>query len=181
MALVKGVNCGFVMTAPTDDPAGASLTFDNTEHVMEDTSPADAIKITEIGWWCVNETEESNFEVGLYASNGVVVPGEAGTLLEVERTNAKGTTAGWKRVIGLNWAISGSTSYWIGAQLDDTITLTRTNYYSSGGTGADGRGSKTTLGNPFGGGAIGWPNGMVAFYAVYEKEIIGTFPTHFRI
>jgi hypothetical protein len=125
MALTLGTNCGFVTTAPTADPLGTtSSALDNNIFYQKHISPVTAIKITEIGWWCYNATEESNFEVGLYSHNsGLNYPN---TLLKVERTNAKGTTAGWKKVT-VNWDISADTYYWLAVQLDDTITGTTSN------------------------------------------------------
>lgn len=166
MALVLGTNSGFVTVAPTTDPGGTNSSFDARSKVTKDTSPATAVKITEIGWYCDNATEEANFEVGLYAADGAVVPGEAGTLLQVSRTNAKGTNAGWKKVT-VDWTISPSTPYWLGAQLDDTATLTNMNL-GSGGSGRDELTSQTTLPNPFGGGAPGDAAGMMSIYAVWE-------------
>ncbi len=175
MALVLGTNCGFVTTAPTADPVGETVgQMDNSSRVIKDTSPSTAVKITEIGWWCNDATEESNFEVGLYAADGTVVPGEAGTRLFVSATNAKGTTAGWKVVSGLNWTISSSTAYWLAVQLDDTVTLTRTDIATTGGVGYDFRSVQTTLNDPYGGGALGDVDGLAATYAVWEAAGGGT-------
>ena len=123
MALSIGTNCGFVTVAPTASLGSSGEQVDTKATVFIDESPATAVKIVEIGWYCYNATEEANFEVGLYAADGATVPVEAGTLLEVERTNAKGTTAGWKRVT-VEWDIDSSTDYWLGVQLDDTNTTT---------------------------------------------------------
>jgi hypothetical protein len=169
MALELGINVGFVAVAPTADPAtGSSVAIDNSAKVVKHTSPAVSGRITEVGWWAGTATEEANFEVGLYAADGGTVPGEAGTLLEVSRTNAKGTTDGWKVVSGLNWTISKSTDYWIGVQLDDTTTTTFIDNSTSGGAGIDTLTSQTTLNNPFSGGAISDVDGMYAIYAVVE-------------
>ena len=167
MALVYGTNIGFLTTAPTTDPSGSStLTVDGASFVLKHTSPSTAGMITEIGWWCDTATSEINFEVGLYAANGTVVPGEAGTLLSVSRTNAKGTTAGWKVVSGLNWSISPDTVYWIGLQVGNTDT-TAIDIEASGGNGFDRKPSQTTLTNPFSSGALQDADGMVAIYAVW--------------
>jgi len=167
MAVVLGTNAGFVTTAPIADPEGsASPIVDNAAIVTKDISPATAIKITEIGWWCDTATEEANFEVGLYASDGAVVPGEAGTRLYINDTNAKGTTAGWKKVT-VDWDISPSTAYWLAVQLDNTTTTTNTNSKTTEGYGFDSKGSQTTLPNPFDGGSIN-DNWIVTIYAVWE-------------
>ena len=171
MAVVIGTNSGFVTVAPSADPAGASSgNVDNRAVVTHDTSPAGTNVITEIGWWCDTATQESNFEVGLYAADGAVVPNEAGTLLFSDTTNAKGTGAGWKVVSGLNWAISASTAYWIGIQLDNTATQTQSDFGT--GTGRDFV-TATTLPDPFGGGALANGSQCAAFYAKYEAAAGG--------
>ena len=122
MALVLGTNCGFVTTAPTADPTGqAQYTIDNSGRAVKVVT-TDAITITEIGWYCPVATEESNYEVGIYSDKST--PSVPETLLEVSRTNAKGTDAGWKVVTGLNWALAASTSYWLAVQVDNTATTT---------------------------------------------------------
>ena len=168
MALVLGTNSGFVTTAPTSDPDGPATFIDDKAIVTADTSPSGAVKIVEIGWWCNSATEESNFEVGLYAADGAVVPDEAGTLLEVSRTHAKGTGAGWKVVSGLDWNISASTDYWLGVQLDDTATGTTTDGGGSGGMGRDDLISQSTLPDPFNGGTF-TATELTAIYAVTEE------------
>lgn len=169
MALVLGTNSGFVTVAPTSDPASAGTDLmDNRKVVTHATSPSTAVKITEIGWWCSVATEEANFEVGLYAADGATVPGEAGTRLFVDDTNAKGTGAGWKTV-SVDWTISPSTDYWLAVQLDNTATETRIDSRGSNGGGSD-NASGTTLTDPFGGGSILSSESMLAIYAVWEAD-----------
>ena len=167
MALVIGTNCGFVTSAPTDNPEGGLFEIRNNAVVSKFTSPDGVTKIIEIGWWCNESTEEANFEVGLYSADGAVVPGEAGTRLYVSDTNAKGTSSGWKRVT-VDWSITESTDYWIGLQLDNTASATNTDNATSGGEGYDRIYVQTGLPNPFGGGAISDADGMLAIYALYE-------------
>jgi hypothetical protein len=167
MALSVGTNCGFVSTAPTADPTGGITgAVDAAAFFAKFTSPSDAVKITSIGWWCDTATEESNFEVGLYAADGAVVPGEAGTRLQINATNAKGTGSGWKRVTGIDWTISGSTIYWLAFQLDNTATPTIGDFETIAGTAVDELGT-TALSDPAGGGAISNNGRTVALYAVY--------------
>ena len=174
MTLTLGTNFGFCAIAPSGDPTGNSTTvIDRTSYVVTDTSPSTAVKIVEMGWWCQNATEEANFELGLYAADGAVVPDEAGTLLEVSRTNAKGTGLGWKTVTGLNWTISSSTDYWLGVQLDTTTTATNIDRQIGGGTGYDVDFNEDTLNDPFGGGTISQPTFGLAVYAVWEAAVAG--------
>jgi len=176
MAVALGVSSGFVEVAPTEDPGGSTITIDRYAYVTGDTSPATAAKITEVGWWCNTATEEANFEIGLYAADGAVVPGEAGTLLEVERTNAKGTGTGWKRVT-VDWDIDSDTNYWIGVQLDDTASTTQTDYTETG-IGIDRISNPPDLPSPFGGGSYILTPGIMAFYALWEA-VGGVEHTHF--
>lgn len=170
MALVLGTNSGFVTTAPTADPTGGVvLTADGQSKVTKHTSPATATSITEIGWWCDTATEAANYQLGLYAADGGVVPGEAGTLLFTTGDQAKGTTAGWKVVTGLNWTISPSTAYWLGQQLDGTATTTQIDAESTNGAGRDALLTQTALTNPYGGGGLADIDGMVAIYVVWAS------------
>ena len=164
MALAIGTNSGFVTVAPTTDPAASNFAVDTRANVMRDTSSATAARITEVGWWCDTATEEANFEIALYDSNG---SNQAGDIIHSSTTNAKGTTAGWKTV-AVDWAIDASTDYWLGLQLDDTATTTNLNYSSSGGAGWDFIDSQTSLPDPFGGGSVFFNFGMIGLYAVWD-------------
>ena len=170
MALALGTNCGFVETAPVDDPAGAgNHTMDGYARAIKDTSSATAAKITEVGWWCDNATEEANFEVGLYDDDS----GSAGDLIHVERTHAKGTSSGWKKATGLNWVISSDTIYWIAVQLDNTATTTQENYGShAGGPYYDYLTGVSTLPDTFSG-ITGSANYIISIYAVWEAAAGG--------
>jgi hypothetical protein len=146
MALVKGTNCGFVLTAPTADPGGTSVSCDYTSQAFKDVVPAGYTKITEIGWWCASATEESNFEVGLYSHDAV--NDKPQTRLAVSATNAKGTGSGWKKVT-VNWSVSPGQTYWMAFQLDDTATAT---YFTRTAVGGERRSVKTpsdTLTDPW--------------------------------
>jgi hypothetical protein len=164
MALVKGTNCGFVTDAPVADPDGSLDATDGRSLAFQDTTSAGATTVTEIGWWCDNATEEANFEVGIY--DHAAGPNDPGNLLAGEdRTNAKGTGAGWKIVVGLNITVSASTVYWIASQLDNTATQTNLNYTNDGGEEAR-LDLANTLEDP-------WQNlldynRLLAMYAVWE-------------
>ena len=169
MAIVLGTNAGFVTVAPTNDPGGTTSGFAIADtNVMRDTTPSNAVKITEVGFWLDGASTDANFEMGIYAADGAVVPGEAGTLLHVDRTNSLGTSSGvWLRVTNLDWAIDSDTIYWIGMQTDnDAIT---SNFATSGLAGYD-RLNAATLPNPFNGGAIRDSDAGWTFYAVVELE-----------
>jgi hypothetical protein len=164
MALALGTNCGFVTVAPVDDPVGdATVAVDGYKRAIQDTSPATAIKVTEMGWWCNNATEESNYEMAIYTDNSDIPLNIVGAKSD---TNAKGTTAGWKRVTGLTIIIIPATIYWLALQLDDTATQTdldRTDL----GTRYSYKSGVTTLPDPWGS-ASPSSVGPLAIYAVWE-------------
>jgi len=121
MGVVVGVNSGFVTVAPVDDPESSSyVALDSRSLVDAHTSPANAITITEMGFWCRDATEAANFKLGLYAYS----EGAFGELLYSTEFTAKGTSAGWIKVTGLSWAISENTIYGLGISLENTATTT---------------------------------------------------------
>jgi hypothetical protein len=169
MALVRGTNCGFVTVAPIGDPVENNCDIDFLSAAFKDVSPAGAAKVTEIGWWLDNATQESNFEVAIYDHNSGDNNPEA--IVGVSRTNAKGTAGGvWKRVTGLNIAISAETTYWMAVQLDNTSAITYTNYLT--GVGVSKRDLKvfsSTLPNPWGVTSSTLER-LLSIYAVYETD-----------
>lgn len=168
MALVIGTNAGFVTTAPTADPESSSaFTIDSKAFASKFTSPLNAIKITEIGWWCSDATEEANFEVGIYTHNSGDDNPEA-VVGSLNQTNAKGTGVGWKVVTGLDITISSETTYWLAVQLDDTPTSTRVDIDSTSGGKFDWKSPQTELSSPWG--VSGFTNDWKssAIYAVVE-------------
>ena len=173
MALVNGTNCGFVTTAPTEDPSGALTgTIDNISVAGRFTSPAGAVKVTEIGWWCGNATEETNFDAGIYdTSEGLPV----NLLNGVGRNQAKGTDAGWKKITGLNITITENTVYYIGVQVDNTATATVVDATNDANEYREYSSAATALPSPWNGGS--GTGRLLAFYAVYETGTAGRFMT----
>ncbi len=166
MAIVKGVNCGFVSAPPSGDPGGTDTTVDNTSCAFKDVSPSDAVKVTEIGFWCDNATEESNLEVGIYDHH--VGDDNPEDVVGWDKTNAKGTSGGeWKRVTGLDIAISGNTIYWIATQIDYTVTRTKGNRTTDGGERYDVITTESTLLDPWGASSAQYGE-IASIYAVYE-------------
>jgi hypothetical protein len=177
MALVLGTNCGLVSVTPTEDPNGSvTANADLSKRALKITVE-NRMFITGIGWWCEQNTQEANFEVGVYdhdADND-----KPGNRLYLKDTNAKGTTSGWKGASVSNWELQPGT-YWIAFQLDDTATTTNTNSGAINGqryvfnlTGI------TSLPNPFGTCEAGAANSALAIYATYVYRI-SPFPTHYR-
>jgi len=153
MALVIGTNCGFVTTAPTSDPDGDNFWLDGNSLAIKDTSPATAAKI---------------IEIGLYShDSGSDIPQ---TRLNVDNSNAKGTTAGWKTV-SVNWTIDANTIYWLAVQLDDTnSTNVDGDYGVSSRISKDG--NSTGLITPWNSDYT--YNNPIALYAVWEEAPTGT-------
>jgi hypothetical protein len=85
----------------------------------------------------------------------------------LSQTNAKGTTAGWKKATGLNITIVASTTYWIAVQLDNTATATNMNQAVDAGEKQDGKGAQTTLTDPWAVSAASYGQ-LTGFYALYE-------------
>lgn len=162
MALTLGTNVGFVLTAPTADPGGADTTIDGSSVVVKDTSPAGAVKITQIGWYRGTGTNTSNFEVALYADTA----GSATTRLNVDNSNSS-NVQGWITV-AVDWSISASTAYWLAVQMDAHTGSSTIDSATSGGSGSDVRTSQTTLADPYGGGAVADADGMYAIYALCQ-------------
>ena len=169
MALIKGVNCGFVTVAPSSDPEAAfTITLDNNSYAMVDTAPEGAEKITEIGWYIGSATEEANFQVGIYDNN--VGDSNPENRVGVDTTNAKGTDAGWKVVTGLNIPINAGTIYWIAVQLDNTATTSGIDRDQVGGEFISTNSEANSLVDPWG--ASSQTEGrLIAIYAVCETAI----------
>ena len=172
MALVVGVNCGFVTEAPVGDPDGSIGVADDKATATNDTSPATAVKVKEIGWYNPNATEEANFEVGIYTDdigNNRPLDLLAGASL----TNAKGTGSGWKPVVGLNITISPNTIYWIGVQCDNTPTTTWNDFGAIVGGDYVVKDSQSTLPDPYGVADETETGRKWAYYALWEAGAVG--------
>ena len=181
MAIVLGTSSGFCTSAPSSDPGGSGFLQSSRNLCQKDTSPAGAVKITEIGWWCDNATTDANYEVGIYSDNS----GNPQTLLQVSRTHSKGTDAGWKVATGLNLTISPETIYWIAVQCDSTSANSNNASSDIGsGTFLGYWNSQTTLATTWAGGVDTFGN-IIAIYALTEAaeglnpkvKVSGTFST----
>lgn len=166
MALALGDNSGFVLVAPTADPAGTNTTIDGSSVVTKDTSPTGATKITQIGWYRGSGTNTANFEVALYSDS----VGVAATRLFVDNTNSS-ASGGWITV-AVDWAISANTPYWLSVQMDAHSGSSTIDTATSGGAGTDVLTAQTTLNNPYGGGAVADADGMYAIYALVNTDKI---------
>lgn len=163
MALVLGVNCGFVTTAPTADPSGTSELLDNYSLAGKILSPSSRILVSSLGTWIDNATEAGDIELGIYTGSGTDPDVLLGSV-----TIAKGLTAGWKTGTLANpIVLAPNTYYWIAVQIDDTATLTNTNSAATGGITNKWKSPATALINPWGasGGTIA--DKLYAVYAVY--------------
>ena len=167
MGLVLGTNCGFVTESPVADPSeGSTIPCDQRAIALKDTAPVSALKITEIGWWSNNISEDVNFEVGLYDHN--VGDNNPEAILFEDDTNAKGTTAGWKRV-SVDWTITPSTIYWLAIYVADSVTGSRMDDVRAVGNKRDYKTLLASLPNPWGT-TTNTTDDIVAIYAVWEGK-----------
>ena len=179
MAVVVGTNSGFVTSAPSNDPNGSGIKLDTQTMAVKGVTLSDTTNISEIGWWCSNATEESNYEVGIYTDNGggstSLPSNKVGSFYT---TNAKGTAAGWKKVT-VDIDVSGSTTYWIAVQLDDTATQTNVDYSVTAQRRAI-KTSSTNLPDPWGADQGTATNLAIAIYALEDGTPAAT-GTNFQI
>jgi len=167
MAVVLGTSSGFVRTAPTADPnGGATTTIDGSSVVTKDTTPANASKITEVGWYRAAGTNTANFEIALYADTA----GVAAARLYVDATNSS-SSAGWI-VTAVDWSVSGNTSYWLAVQMDAHSGSSSIDRETSGGAGYDVLTSQSALADPYGGGAVADADGLMAIYALVKDRLV---------
>lgn len=166
MALVKGTNCGFVITAPSVDPAATPNALDNTAGACKDTAPVGMTIINELGVWIDNATEAGTIYMTIYEhDSGNNRPGAQVAGAEVNF--AKGTTSGWKKITGLNISLTPGNIYWIAAGLTNTATTTNSDL-QSGATGERvAQDDDYTLPDPWGG-TSEYPDYLCSVYAVYE-------------
>ena len=159
MALALGTNSGFVTVAPTADPAGTGATIDGNCVVTKHTSPANALKITSIGWYRASGTNTANWEIALF-SDALGVPV---TRLFVDATNSTSSN-GWLTT-AVDWDILPSTDYWLALQMDAHSGSSSVDSAASGGAGSDVFGA-STIATPYAGGAVADADGVYAIYAL---------------
>ena len=168
MALVKGTNCGFVLVAPTADPAPDGFSaLSNNAYGGKFTAPTGAGKVIEIGWYTREATTERNFEVGIYDHN-VGDDNPEAVVGALSQINAKGTDAGWKKVTGLDIPITAGTIYWIALQLDSGVA-TSLDWQTDGGEKQDFKTTETALTDPWGA-SDGTAGRLTAIYAVWKRS-----------
>jgi hypothetical protein len=164
MGVELGVNAGFIEEAPTEDPGGAGTTIDYSVRALKDVAPAGATKIVEIGWYCDDATEESDFDVALYSHDS----GNDKPLNEVysQLANAKGTDAGWKKV-AVDWAIVEGVTYWMAVHLKNTATTTEI-VYSNATVRYSTHTNVIAIPNPWWADSVEAETRVYAIYCVYE-------------
>lgn len=165
MSLILGTNCGLVTVAPTTDPAESGAVTDARSRAFRVTASADGT-ITEIGWWCSNNTEAANYQLGVYAHDAGNDKPDA--LLATSGDIAKGTTGGWKVATGFSLSITSGTTYWIALQLDNTATNTSVDRVATvGQEHHDSTTNSTSLVDPWGTSTASNQAYLVAIYALY--------------
>lgn len=170
MALALGTNCGFVTEAPVADPAGTSAAQDYEANATSDTAPTTGVVI-EMGWWCDNATQAADFDIGIYNNKeGLFYPEN---VISSSLNNAKGITAGWKRITGLNIPVTEGVLYWLVLQIDNTSTTTNGNYTSGTGGRIANLSNKVSLPDPWPG-TSSMANYSYGIYALIEAAPSGT-------
>ena len=105
MVVTIGINSGFVVTAPTSDPdGGSSARIDGAAMATQDTSPATAVLITEIGAYINNATQDKPMYLGIYDTDAGKPKNQIG-----RTTLSKGAGVGWKVASGLSIVITPNT------------------------------------------------------------------------
>lgn len=166
MALVRGTNCGFVIVAPAIDPMGAANDVCDYKAIcFKDISPPGANKITEIGWWCNNNTPDADIEVGLYSHDAA---NDKPDVLLAMASFTKGANSGWKKT-NININIAGNTIYWLAWQLDNTTPNTQFDLHFDGASKYGERNLRGSLPSP-NWGAVSIYTYRASVYAVWESE-----------
>jgi hypothetical protein len=160
VAITLGTNAGFVTAAPSADPNATGTTIDGSSVVTKHTSPANAVKITSIGWYRASGTNTANWEIALYSD----VAGVPTTRLFVDATNST-ASAGWVTT-AVDWDIAPNTPYWLALQMDAHTGSSTVDTDTAGGEGYDVLTSQTALNNPYGGGLVADADGIAAIYAL---------------
>lgn len=170
-----GTNSGFVSVRPTDAiTGGIENTFDDRAYATKDTSPAGTNAVSEVGFAVRNDTADATCEVGIYSHDAA--NNRPNALLATAASLSKGTVKGWKYA-AYSLSIDESTTYWIAAQVDDTVTTTQTER-SDTITGAR-KGHKlaqTALPSSWGAFDAVIDNQAMPFYALYVAAASGSLP-----
>ncbi|MHA1481850.1 MAG: hypothetical protein ACTSQA_00245 [Candidatus Heimdallarchaeaceae archaeon] len=127
MAVVSGVNAGFVTEAPVADPVDANRTMGGTSNSqflgVKHNTPAGTTKISEMGVWIDNSTNDMNIDLGIYTHNSG--DDRPGTLIG-HGLFAKGTGTGWKTV-AVDIEVDAETTYWVCSLGNQSNAITTTN------------------------------------------------------
>ena len=167
MAIVEGVNAGFVTVTPVDDPGGLAWpTNSGGGFAQRFTSPVGNNIVTELGFWQHGDNHVSaNYNMGIYDD----VDGAPGSLIATQCSGQVTTedTAEWLVYTGLNIPILSSTVYYLGFAID----AIEANAHWIESTGAEGHkyywedGDDEVLSDPF----VSAGSTVDFIWAVYAK------------
>lgn len=115
----EGTDIGFVTSVPSADPVGSSgsINIEGFALASEFTSPADATTVTDIGWWIDADSSghvDTDTEAGIYDDD----MDSPDVLLFSDTSLGSNPDDDWKDYSGQNWAVNGSTKYWLAIQSD---------------------------------------------------------------
>lgn len=164
MAVIEGINSGFVTETPSGDPGGPNSTVDDRASGSKHVAPANAIKITEMGWWHAYGTG-TDYQLGLYSHDAGNNRPNA-LLYSSGDTAIVGGVGTWEVITGLNIEITGGTTYWLAIQMDN-VAVTQIDSGAAGSGKWDWKDGQTDLPSPWGT-TDSTLNRIAAIYVVYE-------------
>ena len=167
MAVTEGTSAGFVVASPIADPGGGLvLGIDGRTNAGKFTSPATAIRVTEIGFYSGDTSSSADpIKVGIYTHDAG--NNRPGTLVGSGISTWGGGT-GWVKVTGLNITISPETTYWIAASSEDVADSVDIDVDSSVGDEIDTRDLEMPA--TWGTSDSAYNDYIIAIYAVWEAE-----------
>ena len=166
MALTDGVNCGFVSTAPTADPAASSAPAQGRHIMVKFTSPAGSNKATELGWWLENVPTDFQWEMAIYTHDGGTDLPDVILGSKITDT-ADGGADRW--VTGaVDIVLVASTTYWL-VIATELIGGPDYNFQTTGGVklGVE-SGNAAPLDDPYTGSPSTFADHLAALYAQFE-------------
>lgn len=170
MSLVVGTNAGFVISAPSADPAETQARAKGRAVGFKVTSPSGTNKIVEFGWYCSDGADvDEDWEMGLYTDD--VANDLPEDLID---TVGQGTLTvafgeGWQTV-SVDIAFAASTTYWICLACTQNSSFdVDYDLVSTGGSRVIIDGTHTVLPDPFDDSPSFTDDDAIAsFYAKYE-------------
>jgi uncharacterized repeat protein (TIGR02543 family) len=161
MAVVKGVNAGFVLVEPTADPDANVQDSASFVQAGIDVAPAGATASKKVGFYMQNSPSGGTYRIGIYADNA----GACGALLGFVDTTS--LVQGWNRQ-ALVIDLTPGLAYHPAVHLNNTDVM-NTEYSDSATEDNPFRGGLSALPDPFGTPGFTLPR-TPAIYIQYEGD-----------